>query len=233
MGATKDHIAWYMGKRCLAIVPIGSPQTLKPDDTAVIQAFSENMVVRKMVGCALSNRVVLLEIIDDDDKNITEVNCVDITLQRSVFRKRLGEDEDKTGLNKYVKSIELSLNEETLFSVGVHVDNRDPDQPVQRGFINAMRFNAQMKETCLQMIPKTSHPEKKGMYRISRSPSQVNVNQLVVGAWTDVFVFNFADGFQMVHSFMNLHSALIYNVIGTPEGFFTCSNDCEASYIEI
>ncbi len=221
-----------MGKRCLAIVPIGSPQSLKPDETAIIQAFSENMVVRKMVGCSLSNRVVLLEIIDDDDKNITEVNCVDIALQRSVFRKRLGEDEEKTGFNKYVKSIELSQNEETLFSVGVHVDNRDPDQPVQRGFINAMRFNAQMKEVCLQMIPKTSHPEKKGMYRISRSPSQAG-NQLVVGAWTDVFVFSFSDSFTMVHSFMNLHSALIYNVIGTPEGFFTCSNDCEASYIEI
>ena len=222
-----------MGKRCLAIVPIGSPQSLKPDDTAIIQAFSENMVVRKMVGCSLSNRVVLLEIIDDDDKNITEVNCVDIALQRSVFRRRLGEDEEKSGFNKYVKSIELSHNEETLFAVGVHVDNRDPDQPVQRGFINAMRFNAQMKELSLQLIPKASHPEKKGMYRISRSPSLVHLDQLIVGAWTDVFVLNYTDGFSIVHSFMNLHSALIYNVIGTPEGFFTCSNDCEASYIEI
>ena len=211
-------------------MPLKSPDALKTEDTIVIQAFTDNLVVRKMVGCVKTNRIVLLEIIDDEDKNITEVNCVDIDLQRSVFRKRLGEAEGS--VNKYVKSIELSINEDILFTVGLYMDSSNIDQPVQRGFINALKFNAQMKEVKLHTIPSTSHPEKKGMYRVCRSPS--TPNQLVIGAWTDVFIYNFTENdFQMVHSFMNLHTALIYNVICTNDGFFTCSNDCEASYIEI
>jgi hypothetical protein len=228
-----------MGKRTLGIVDINSrnsnPATgkNKNDGMTVISNFSDNTIVRKVLGCRLTPRAVMLEIAVDvhdvDDRKITEVNCFDIALMRSVFKKRLGGDE-APGIVKYTKSIELSVSEEYLFSVGVYIDGSNPDAITQKGFINSMKLNATLKECSIVTIGKASHPDKKGMYRVHRVPSS---DTLVVSSWTDVFVYKFDNGhFTHLHSFLRLHDNLIYNVVATDNGFYTCSNDCEASFVE-
>lgn len=232
VGIKQDTLVWYMGKRCLGIVPIHQkPQTLggTSHDMFVVQGFSENTVVRKLVGCKKADRVVLLEVSDGEDKNITQINCFDVDIQRTVFSKKLGTDEEN-GITRFTKSIELSVDEEYLFSVGVYIDaTAGEHRAVQKGFLNAMKFNATLKEVTCQVIGTATHPEKKGMYRMHRAPSS---DTLVVSSWTDVFVYSFANGkFEHRHSFLTIHSNLIYNVIARDDAFFTCSNDCDASYI--
>ena len=236
---SSPHLVWYMGKRSLGIVDIAARNNNpvsgknKSDGMTVVGNFSDNTIVRKILGCKLSQRAVILEIAVDvhdvDDRKTTEVNCFDVALMRSVFKKRLGTDEPP-GIVKYTKSIELSVSEEYLFSVGVYIDGSDPDTITQKGFINAMKLNATLKECNLVTIGTASHPEKKGMYRVHRVPSS---DTLVVSSWTDVFVYRFEGGaFTHLHSFLRLHDNLIYNVVATDKGFYTCSNDCEAGFIE-
>ena len=141
----------------------------------------------------------------------------------------MNSDEPST-ITKYIKSIELSHDDEYLFSVGVFTDNHpSKDQPEHKGFINAMKFNANLKESCLHIVDKTSNPEKKGMYRIDRCEGSTD---LLVSSWSDVFVYSF-DGnlFSLKHSFNQLHTNLIYNMIPLKDGFYTCSNDCDASLV--
>lgn len=83
VGPKADRIVWYMGKRCLGIVPIQNANYnmgATGQDMTVVQGFTENVEVRKMVGCRNSNRVVLLEVDSKNHRNFTEINCFDIDI---------------------------------------------------------------------------------------------------------------------------------------------------------
>lgn len=237
MGKHKEKVVWHMGKRSLGVISTNSVLQGKGKDLSsemtIMQGYTENSIVRKMVGCNLTSRVVLLEICDSEDKNFTELSCFDVDIQRTVFSKKLG-TEDPDTISRYTKSIELSVNEDFIFSVGVYLDGSEGEANIkQKGFINAMRLNATLKECSLEIIEEATHPEKKGMYRLHRMPDS---DTIIMSSWIDVFVYKFDAkkcDFKHLHSFLGLHTNLIYNVICTREGFFTCSNDCESTYIKI
>lgn len=237
MGSDKEKLVWNMGKRSIGIIDTSITLAGKGTDMSsqmvILHGYTENSIVRKMVGCSNSNRVCILEISDTEDKNFTEINCFDIDIRRTVFSKKLGSD-DPQGVNRYTKSIELSVNEEFIFSVGVFIDSIGGENClVQKGFINAMKLNATLKEAASIVIDEASHADKKGMYRVNR---MANSDTLILSSWVDVFVYRFdckANIFSHMHSFISLHSNLIYNVICTTEGFFTCSNDCENTFIKL
>jgi hypothetical protein len=237
VGRNKDRVVWNMGKRMLGIINTkcvlqGKGRDMTNEMT-ILQGYTENSIVRKMVGSQTSNRLCILEISDAEDKNCTELNCFDIDIQRIVFSKKLGAD-DPEAISRFTKSIELSVTEEFIFSVGVYLDGSGGQGNIaQKGFINAMRLNATLKECTLMVIDSATHPEKKGMYRLHRMPHS---DTIIISSWIDVFVYKFeADttSFHHLHSFLGLHTDLIYNVIGTSEGFFTCSNDCESTFIKL
>ena len=220
---------WHCGKQILSVI-----DTVSLKSMYIISEYTPNTIVRKLLGMKRSNAVVILEVFDEAGKNQTWINSIDVeTRSRLVFSKSAEEvnqfGKHDLSVHRYTKSIEVSVEEDVLFTVGVYVDGI-PDKPVQRGFINAMRFNKTLDELAFALITEASHAEKKGMYRVSRCAKD---NTLVVGAWTDVFVLLYEPkGFSHLHSFHNLHSSFIYNVIAFDRCFFTCSNDCDASLIE-
>lgn len=237
VGTQRERLVWNMGKRSLGIIDTSLALSGKGGDLSsqmtVLHGYTENSIVRKMVGCRQTNRVCILEISDSEDKNFTDINCFDIDIQRTVFSKKLGAD-DLPGINRFTKSIELSVNEEYLFSVGVLIDSTAGESYlVQKGFINAMKLNATLKECSSLEIDQASHADKKGMYRVNRMADR---DTLIVSSWVDVFVYSYSgktNQFSHQHSFISLHTNLIYNVICTGEGFFTCSNDCENTFIRL
>lgn len=218
-----------MGKKKLGVIDAKKRQLLY-----VISDFTDNIIMRKMIGLRSKSWVVTLEVVDKREKNITAIHCFDIVTKRSVFKTECASEVNQLGMFdptifRFTKSIELSTNEEVIFTVGVFVHGL-PSDPVQKGFINAMRIDGKQNEDSIRIIGEASHPEKKGMYRISKCTKD---DILIVGAWTDVFVFEYADGhFEHLHNFFQIHNAFIYNVIAFDHCFFTCSNDCEASLIE-
>lgn len=219
-----------MGKRKLGIIDAKQKQMIY-----VIPEFTENMIMRKMIGMNSKSWIVTLEVVDKREKNVTAIHCFDILTKKSIYKAECASEVNQLGqqdstVYRFTKSIELSTNEEVIFTVGVYVHDL-PSEPEQKGFINAMRIlDGSGKEEAIRIIGEASHAEKKGMYRVSKCTKD---DTLIVGGWIDVFVFIYADGyFEHLHSFLTIHNAFIYNVIAFDNCFFTCSNDCEASLIE-
>lgn len=218
-----------MGKKKLGVIDAKKRQVIH-----TIADFTENTIMRKMIGLRSRPWIVTLEVVDKREKNITAIHCFDIVAKKPVFKAECGSDVNQLGMQdasifRFTKSIEVSTNEAVIFTVGVYVHGL-PDDPVQKGFINAMRIDGDRREESIRIIGEASHAEKKGMYRISKCSKD---DTLIVGAWIDVFVFEYADGhFEHLHTFFQIHNAFIYNVIAFDHCFFTCSNDCEASLIE-
>ena len=231
MGKAKQKLVWHCGKQTLSVIDTESMKSLYS-----ITEYTPNTVVRKLVGLKLRPVVVILEVLDAEGKNETWLNCIDVDAKSRVAFFKTAEEvnskgEEDRSVHRFTKSVEVSLEEDVVFTVGVFVEGVG-SSPVQRGFINALKFNAQMKEVSFLKITEASHPEKKGMYRVSRCEKD---NTLVVGAWIDVFVVSFdpsSSSFVHLHSFHSLHTSFIYNVVAFDQCFFTCSNDCDASLIE-
>ena len=229
VGQNKKMLVWHMGRQSLGVVDTDSMTMIRK-----ISKFTTNWVVRKMVGLTKKPHVILLEVLDTDNKSQTHIHCYDVEKQERVFMGKCVEDinsdsQKDSQVFRFTKSIELSQDEETLFSVGVYIDGL-PDKPNQKGFINAMKLNETLTETRVELVESASHPDKKGLYRVSRCADE---DTLIVGGWVDVFIYGYAQNqFTFMYSFQKIHSAFIYNVIAFDRCFFTCSNDCEATLIE-
>ena len=218
-----------MGKKKLAVIDAKKKQVIY-----IIPDFTNNSVMRKLLGLRDKSYVIGLEVCDQQEKNVTAIHCYDILAKKTVFKVDCAAEVNQlsnkdSSVYRFTKSIEISVTEEVIFTVGVYVHGL-PGEPLQKGFINAMRIDGSHKEEAIRIIADASHGEKKGLYRISRC---TNDDTLIVGSWIDVFVFAYDDGhFEHMHSFLMIHNAFIYNVIAFDHCFFTCSNDCEASLIE-
>jgi hypothetical protein len=279
VGTDCNTVVCYLGKKCLGILDVckmmqttskgpapifgsisdGVPNFAKgaghpsSDHQAfkVVTNFTENMVIRKMVGCKHSRKIVTLEVVDADDKNATEISCFDLDIQRVVFSKKLVEEEESLAAkevgrqSRYTKSIELSADDKSLFTVGVVVDADSEGKPTQKGFITALKFNATFSEQATLLLTEMSHPDKRGLYRITALPqpsSDPNGSTLLVGGWTDIFMVSYTPPsqsvpscpgvFTLLRSFTSIHNSLVFNIQPSPSGggFYSCSHDCETNY---
>lgn len=85
-----------MGKGTLGIIPIEEKVNQNTKMNTISQ-FTKNTEVRKLIPCRKTNRVILLEIkydVENNDKNCTEINCVDLDLKASIFKKEFGVDQE-------------------------------------------------------------------------------------------------------------------------------------------